>query len=248
MRLTDLIGSLDGLLQPASFRDYCPNGLQVEGRPEVTRVLCGVTANVELIEYAIAGGYDAILVHHGFFWRGEDPTLTAWRRRRLRPLLVHEVSLIAYHLPLDAHPEVGNNAAWARAMGWRAEGRCGGEDLVWLGRPEDPATLTELAERLQAVLGHPPLVLGDPQRAIERLAWCSGAAQGEFAAAIEAGVDLYVTGEISEPCVHLARDARVAFIAAGHHATERFGVQALGRWLAQEHGLEVDYHDVPSPV
>ncbi|WP_028874118.1 Nif3-like dinuclear metal center hexameric protein [Tepidiphilus margaritifer] len=248
MRLTDLVEALDGLLQPASFRDYCPNGLQVEGRPEVTRVLCGVTANVDLVERAIAGGYDAILVHHGFFWRGEDPTLTAWRLRRLRPLLVHEVSLIAYHLPLDAHPEVGNNAVWARTMGWRAEGRCGKEELVWLGRPEEPTTLAELASRLNAVLDRAPLVLGEPQRRIERLAWCSGAAQGEFAAVIDEGVDVYVTGEVSEPCVHLARDAGVAFIAAGHHATERFGVQALGRWLAQEHGLEVDYHEIPSPV
>ena len=248
MRLSDLVVALDGLLQPASFRDYCPNGLQVEGRPDVRRVLCGVTANVALIERAIAGGYDAILVHHGFFWRGEDPTLTAWRLRRLRPLLVHEVSLIAYHLPLDAHPEVGNNVAWARAMGWRPEGRCGGEDLVWLGRPEEPLTLSALAERLNAMLGHEPLVLGEPQRRIERLAWCSGAAQGEFATAIGEEVDVYVTGEISEPCVHLARDAGVAFIAAGHHATERFGVQALGCWLAQEFGLVVDYHEVPSPV
>jgi len=136
MRLTDLVVALDGLLQPASFRDYCPNGLQVEGRPDVRRVLCGVTANVALIERAIAGGYDAILVHHGFFWRGEDPTLTAWRLRRLRPLLVHEVSLIAYHLPLDAHPEVGNNVAWARAMGWAPRGplRRGGSRLAWPAR------------------------------------------------------------------------------------------------------------------
>jgi putative NIF3 family GTP cyclohydrolase 1 type 2 len=133
-------------------------------------------------------------------------------------------------------------------MGWRPEGRCGGEDLVWLGWPEEPLTLSAPAQRLYAMLGHEPLVLGEPQRRIERLAWCSGAAQGEFAAAIAEGVDVYVTGEVSEPCVHLARDAGVAFIAAGHHATERFGVQALGCWLAQEFGLVVDYHEVPSPV
>ncbi|MDR0634379.1 MAG: Nif3-like dinuclear metal center hexameric protein, partial [Azoarcus sp.] len=230
MRLDALRQHLDRLLETARLRDYCPNGLQVEGRPEVRRVLCGVTASQALIDAAVAGGHDALLVHHGYFWRGEDGRITGIRRRRLAALLGHDISLFAYHLPLDAHPLLGNNAQLARLMGWEGEGHFGDQDLGWIGTAgEAGISARALAARLASRLGREPLLVGDGDRAATRIAWCSGGAQGLFEQAIAAGADVYVSGEISEPTTHLARESGVPYIAAGHHATERYGVQALAR-------------------
>lgn len=248
MKCEDLTRYLDELLEAPKFRDYCPNGLQVEGRGEVRRLVAGVTASQALLDAAVARGADAVLVHHGYFWRGEDGRVTGIRRKRLATLLAADMNLLAYHLPLDAHPEFGNNAQLARSLGWQAEGRFGEQDIAWLGRPEAVLTVGDLAQRMNAALGREPLVVGDPERPIRRIGWCSGGAQGYFEQAIALGVDAYVSGEISEPTVHLARESGVAYFACGHHATERFGVQALADHLAARFGLECEFIDIDNPV
>ena len=239
---------LDRYLEVPRFRDYCPNGLQVEGRASVARLVTGVTASLALLEAAVAAHADAILVHHGYFWRGEDPRLTGTRRTRIALLLRHDINLYAFHLPLDAHPEVGNNAALAKTLGLVPLGRFGEQDLGWHGEAEGMPTLADLAERVEQRLGRAPLVIGEPMRPVRRVAWCTGAAQGYLEDAVRLGVDAYLSGEISEQTVHLARESGVAFIAAGHHATERYGVQALGAHLAQRFGIEHRFIDVANPV
>jgi dinuclear metal center YbgI/SA1388 family protein len=254
MHLKEVTAALDAWLTPHLFRDYCPNGLQVEGRATVTRVMTAVTANRRTIDAAVAAGVDLLLVHHGLFWKGEEPTLTGLKRQRVRPLLVHDISLVAYHLPLDAHPEVGNNAVWAETMGWMVRERFGDQSLAALGEWREgewegaTPTVADLSQRLTERLAHDPLVIGDPDRPVHRIAWCSGAAGSFFLEAVARGADAYVTGEISEPLVHLARESGVALLAAGHHATERFGVQALGARLAEQFGLAVTFFDDPSPI
>ena len=248
MQRDELRGYLDTLLEAARFRDYCPNGLQVEGRAEVRRVLCGVTASQALVDEAIRRGADAILVHHGWFWRGEDGRVTGFRKRRMAALLAHDISLFAYHLPLDAHGELGNNAQLARLFGWQATGRFAEQDIGFLGVPSAPTIAGEMATQVGRALGREALLVGDAARPLSRIAWCSGGAQGYFEQAILAGADVYLSGEISEQTVHLARESGVPYIAAGHHATERHGVQALGRHLAAECGLTCDYHELDNPV
>jgi dinuclear metal center YbgI/SA1388 family protein len=239
---------LDQLLDVSRVRDYCPNGLQVEGRPDVARLVSGVTASVALIERASADGADAMLVHHGYFWKGEDPRLVGPRKRRIELLLAAGISLYAYHLPLDLHPELGNNAQLALRLGLVAAGRAGEQDLVVYGALDAPTDLAGFAARVSARLGREPLVVGDPARPVARVAWCTGAAQGFFETAVGLGVDAYLTGEISEQHVHLARESGVAFVAAGHHATERFGVQAVGEHLARTFGLAHAFVDIDNPV
>jgi dinuclear metal center YbgI/SA1388 family protein len=248
MKREELVSYLDGLLEPAKFRDYCPNGLQVEGREEVMRIVAGVTASQALLDAAIEAKADAILVHHGYFWKGEDGVITGMRRKRLGALIKHDINLIAYHLPLDAHPELGNNAQLASRLGWIPEGRFGEQDIGWLGRLAGPVALSALAENISQVLGRTPLVIGDQSRYVAKIAWCSGGAQGYLEQAIARGVDVYVSGEISEPTVHLARESGVAYIAAGHHATERYGVQAVAEHLAARFGLDCQFIDVANPV
>jgi dinuclear metal center YbgI/SA1388 family protein len=248
MERMELQRYLDTLLETARFRDYCPNGLQVEGRSEVRRVVCGVTASQALIDVAVARDADALLVHHGYFWRGEDGRIVGMRKRRLASLLTRDINLFAYHLPLDAHPELGNNARLAARMEWFVEGRFGEQDLGWLGRCVESLALGELAGQVLARLGRPPLVLGDPARTVTRVAWCTGAAQGYFEQAIASGVDCFVTGEASEATTHLARESGVAFLGVGHHASERYGVEALGRHLVTTFGLDVDFVDIDNPV
>ncbi len=248
MQLSSLRDHLDGLLEAARFKDYCPNGLQVEGRGEVERVLCGVTASQDLVDAAVAGGYDAVLVHHGYFWKGEDGRITGIRKRRLASLLSNDISLFAYHLPLDAHPELGNNAQLARVAGWNGEARFGEQDLICIGSPGQRASAGEIAQRLGVALKRKPLLVGDGTRKVERIAWCTGGAQGYFEQAIAAGADCYVSGEISEQTVHLARESGVAYIAAGHHATERYGVRALAEHLTRDCGIEADFLDLENPV
>ena len=246
MDRNELAGYLDRLLDCGRFRDYCPNGLQVEGRAGIRRIVCGVSASLTLLQAALAADADAVLVHHGWFWRGEDGSVTGIRRARLKALLENDLSLFAYHLPLDAHPEFGNNAQLARRLGWAVEGRFGEQDVGFLGRAEGSAQ--EIADRLALELGRLPLLVGDAGRRVERIAWCSGGAQGYFEQAIAAGADLYVSGEISEQTTHLAQESGVPFIAAGHHATERYGVQALGAHLAERFGIESRYVELDNPA
>jgi dinuclear metal center YbgI/SA1388 family protein len=238
---------LDRFLDVSRFRDYCPNGLQVEGRAEIRLVVCGVSASQALLDAAVALDADAILVHHGWFWRGEDGRVVGIRRSRLATLLRHNINLFAYHLPLDHHPQVGNNAQLARLFSWIPDGRCGDDDACWLGAvAEQPAAA--LAAKIGALLGRPAQLVGDGERLVRRVAWCTGAAQGYFEQAIAAGADLYVSGEISEPTVHLARESGVPYLAAGHHATERYGVQALGHHLKEGFGLACRFIDIDNPI
>ena len=248
MQLEQLRAYLDGMLEVARYRDYCPNGLQVEGRAEVSRVLCGVTASQALLDLAIDGGYDAVFVHHGYFWKGEDGRVTGIRKRRLASLLRHDISLLAYHLPLDAHPELGNNAQLAKVAGWRAEGCFGDQDLGWIGIPSEVCEASRFVAQLGERLGREVMLLGDPGRIVRRVAWCTGGAQAYFEQAIAAGADIYVSGEASEPTFHLAREAGVCFAAAGHHATERYGARAIAAHLRQKFGLEADFVDIDNPV
>ena len=249
MQLTELGDHLDTLLDAPRLKDYCPNGLQVEGRPEVLRVLCGVTASQALLDLAVAGGHDAVFVHHGLFWKGDDGRVTGFRRRRLRTLLANDISLFAYHLPLDVHAEFGNNAQLACLMGWQGEARFADQELGWIGRPEEEGqSAQEIARALAARLGREPMLVGDGERRVRRIAWCTGAAQGFFEQAILTGADLYVSGEISEPTVHLARESGVPYIAAGHHTTERYGARAIAHYLNEVLGLEARFVDLDNPV
>lgn len=248
MQRAELQQYLDNLLEVGRLRDYCPNGLQVEGRDAIHRVVCGVTASQALLDEAVARQADAVLVHHGYFWRGEDGRITGMRRKRLATLLKHDINLFAYHLPLDAHPELGNNAQLARLMGWLPDGRFGEQDIGWTGRLERPQSLELLARHAAARLGREPLVLGDPARTVSRIAWCTGGAQGYFEQAIACGVDCFVSGEASEPTTHLARESGVAYLGIGHHASERYGVRALGAHLAERFGIEAVFVDVDNPV
>jgi dinuclear metal center YbgI/SA1388 family protein len=248
MRRAELETYLDQYLDTARFRDYCPNGLQVEGRATVNALVTGVTASLELIEQAIAAGADAMLVHHGYFWRGEDARITGVRRRRIALLMTHDISLFAYHLPLDAHPEVGNNIALARVLDFSVAGRFGDQDLGFHGEAAGILRLDALVQRIGERLSRNPLVIGDPARPVQRVAWCTGAAQGYLEDAVRLGVDVFISGEVSEQTVHLARESGVAFVSAGHHATERYGVQALGAHLADRFGISHQYIDVSNPV
>jgi dinuclear metal center YbgI/SA1388 family protein len=238
---------LNQLLAPERFKDYGPNGLQVEGRTEVRRLVCGVTASLALIDAAIAADADAVLVHHGLFWRGQDGRVTGWMKRRLARLLQHDINLFAYHLPLDAHPALGNNAQLGARLGWTADGRFGDQDLGFTAAIE-PTTLEAVAAQLRTLTGREVTAVPGDGRPLRRVAWCTGGAQGYFEAAIAAGADAFVTGEISEPQAHYARETGVAYLAAGHHATERYGVQAVGEKLAAELGLDYGFIDVDNPA
>jgi len=247
-RRTEIESYMHTLLEVARFKDYGPNGLQVEGKPEVATLVSGVTASRALIEAAIDAGADAILVHHGLFWRGHDGRVTGWLKQRLELLLAHQISLFAYHLPLDAHPELGNNAQLGERLGLRADARFGEQDLGFIGSLAAPTTLEALEDGIGTSLQRDPLVVAGDGRALRRVAWCTGGAQGYFEAAIAAGADAFITGEISEPQAHYARETGVAFIACGHHASERYGAPALAAHVAQTFGLAHRFIDVDNPA
>ncbi len=244
----ELARHLDGLLESDRFKDYGPNGLQVEGREEIRHIVCGVTASLALIDAAIAARADAILVHHGLFWRGQDGRIIGWMKQRLARLLAHDINLFAYHLPLDAHPVLGNNAQLGRQFGWQADARFGDQNLGFAGLLVAPLSLEELTVQMGAVLGRGIVAVPGDGRALRRVAWCTGGAQGYFETAIAAGADVYVTGEISEPQAHYAAETGVAYIAAGHHATERYGVQAVAAEAAGALGLTQQFIDIPNPA
>ncbi|HET8870836.1 MAG TPA: Nif3-like dinuclear metal center hexameric protein [Aquabacterium sp.] len=239
---------LDNLLEVSRFKDYGPNGLQVEGKREIRKVVSGVTASLQLIDAAIAVKADAIVVHHGLFWRGQDGRLTGWMKQRVAALMAHDINLFAYHLPLDAHPSLGNNAQWGKRLGLAADQRFGDQDLGFIGEAPAEMTLSSLADQLTESLGRVPTVVQGDGRPLKRIAWCSGGAQGFFEAAIAAGADVFLTGELSEPQAHYARETGVAFLACGHHASERYGAQALGRRIAHDYSLEHEFIDIDNPA
>lgn len=251
-----LLQAFDNLLQPARFQDYGPNGLQVEGKAGIARICSGVSASRALIEAAIAAQADAVFVHHGLFWRGQDARVTGWLKQRLQLLLAHDINLFAYHLPLDAHAELGNNAQLGRVLGLTADSRFGAQDLGFAA-PAAFASGQALADHVAQALGRAVTLVqpvpaadegGAGQRPVRRVAWCTGGAQGYFEAAIEAGADAFITGEISEPQTHLARELGVSFIAAGHHATERYGAPALAAHVAARFGIEHRFIEIDNPA
>ena len=249
--LSKLVTKLDEELQPGLFKDYCPNGLQVEGSGQIQTLVTGVTACQALIDEAIHLKADAILVHHGYFWRNEDAVLTGMKRRRIETLLKNNISLLAYHLPLDGHPEMGNNAQLADLMGWQTDGGMEpgkARSVGSWGHVDEPQTLEQLGQDIALKLGREPLLIPGGDHSIKTLAWCTGGAQSMIQQALDLGVDAYVSGEISESTVHFARENGLHYISAGHHATERYGVQALGVWLENECGVTHHFVDIDSPV
>ncbi len=249
--LRELTVHTNQLLDIGRFQDYCPNGLQVEGQSEVQVLVSGVTASLELIDAAIDTGADAILVHHGYFWKGEDARITGMKRQRLQRLLGSNVSLLAYHLPLDAHDELGNNAQLARVLGVQSTGTFGQEEGMQLGHYgslERAMSGESLAQHIEQCLRRAPLHIPAAGKSIRTVGWCTGAAQSYIEAAVAQRLDAFISGEISESTVHIARECGIHYFAAGHHATERFGVQALGEYLAGKFGLRHRFIDVENPV
>jgi len=249
--LQELLFFADTTLDIGAFRDYCPNGLQVEGRSEVQRLVSGVSACRDLIEQAVELEADAILVHHGYFWKGENGRITGIKRERIRRLLSADISLIAYHLPLDAHPALGNNAQLGQRLGFDVQGSfggVGGPDLALMGGIDSLLTSSELGARIGERLGREPQHVGSGPETIRSVGWCSGAAQSYIEQAAALGLDAFISGEISEQTVHIAREAGIHYFAAGHHATERYGVQALGAALAENFALEHHFVDIDNPV
>ena len=241
--------ALNVLLEPQRFQDFAPNGLQVEGREHIDIVVSGVTASQALLNAAIALKADAVLVHHGYFWRSEDPCLVGMKGRRVQTLMQADINLFAYHLPLDCHMELGNNAGLGRALGVPQFGPLIPEEPtlpVFVGELPEVLSQVQVAESLSKELGRQVLSEGD--RAIRRIAWCTGGGQGYIDKAADAGADLFVTGEVSEQTIHIARERDIGFIAAGHHATERFGVQSVGSWLSRELGVAHHFVDDDNPA
>ena len=251
MKREQLIQALAAELQPEQFRDYCPNGLQVEGKPEIQKIATGVTACEALIDQAINWGADALLVHHGYFWKNENDEIVGMKKRRLQKLLAHDINLLVYHLPLDAHPVMGNNATLAKLLGIRETGPLDpleSKPIGNIGELDTPVTLEDFGCVVGNALGRKPLLISGGDHLVKTVGWCTGGAQGYIDKALAAGVDAFISGEISESTVHTAREEGIHYIAAGHHATERGGVKALGAWLEKEYGLEHQFFDVANPV
>jgi dinuclear metal center YbgI/SA1388 family protein len=248
MQLKRLCEFCDEFLKVDEFKDYCPNGLQVEANPEVHRIVCGVTASQALIEAAIEQSADTLIVHHGYFWKGEAQPLTGFKGRRIRSLMQNNINLLAFHLPLDAHPQVGNNVQLAKVMGWNMAGSFGEQGIVLEGSLAEPRTLADLSQDIESRLDTRVISISGGNHDVRKLAWCTGAAQGFIEAAAERGVDVFISGEISEPTFHTARELGIHYIGAGHHATERYGVQALAAVIADRFGVEQQYIDIPNPV
>lgn len=246
--LVEIETFLQAMLRPEAFRDYGPNGLQVEGRREVRRIASGVTASLAFVDAAIEAGADTLLVHHGLFWRGQDGRLTGWLKERVKRLMAHDLNLFAYHLPLDAHAELGNNAQFGARLGLAADARFGEQDLGFAGPAAAHTSAAALAAAARQALGRDVLLLPGDGRPLRRVGWCTGGAQGYFEAAIAAGADAFVTGEVSEPQAHLARETGVAFLACGHHATERYGAPAVAAAVAERFGLEHRFIEIENPA
>jgi dinuclear metal center YbgI/SA1388 family protein len=248
VKLNELLHYTQQVMQVDAFKDYCPNGLQVEGKSEIKKIVTGVTASMALLEAAKQAEADLILVHHGYFWRNEDARVVGIKRNRLAFLLKHDLSLVTYHLPLDAHREFGNNVQLGRVLGIEPKGFAGEANIVAYGTLPQPIELQEFAEQLDLALQRKPMVIGDSQKLVQKVAWCTGAAQGYMDVAIELGVDVFISGEISEQTTHQSLESGVSYISAGHHVTERYGVQALGAHLAEKFNLAHEFIDIKNPV
>lgn len=249
--LTKLTHYLEALLEPKQFQDYCHNGLQVEGKEQINTLVTGVTASKALINAALDVGADTILVHHGYFWQGEDPRIIGIKQQRLKPLLLNNVNLIAYHLPLDAHTSLGNNAQLSKLLGFEFNGcipDTGEPLLAMYGCLAKPHSCNELTNYLEYKLKRRPLAIQAHTRPITKIGWCTGAAQKYISQAAELGLDAFLSGEISESTVHLARELGINYFAAGHHATERYGVLALGEHLKQKFDLQHQFIDIDNPA
>lgn len=248
VKINELTHYTQQLLQVERFKDYCPNGLQVAGKAEINKIVTGVTANMALLEAAQQANADLILVHHGYFWRNEDPRIVGIKRSRIAFLLKNDLNLVAYHLPLDAHATLGNNAQLGKVLGIALTGYSGDSNIIAYGNLDKPITLYEFVKKMEAKLQRTPLVIGDLQKMVRKIAWCTGAAQGYIDAAIELGVDVYISGEISEQTTHQSVESGVSYISAGHHVTERYGVQALGEHLADKFNIKHEFIDINNPV
>lgn len=249
MERNQLLNALDDLLEIGRYRDYAPNGLQVEGRAEIGSIVTAVTASQVAIDAAIEQQADLLLVHHGYFWKGEDPRIVGIKQRRLAKLLQHGINLAAYHLPLDGHPELGNNAQWGQLLGCAVEGTLETAELVCYGTLPQPCSALQLSEQVATTLGgRAPLLIAGHDRPIQRIGWCSGGAQDYIVQAAEAGLDAYLSGEVSERTYHEAMERGICYLGCGHHATERGGVQALGRWITRQYGVPALFVDEPNPV
>jgi dinuclear metal center YbgI/SA1388 family protein len=248
IELTQLLNHLNILLEPEKFIDYCPNGLQIFGRENISKIVTGITASQELINKAIDLQADTLIVHHGYFWKNEDPVIKGMKRQRIKSLLENNINLIAYHLPLDAHLVYGNNVKLAEILDFKIEGPVAKDSLVFMGELPSPMKGEDLAKHISKSLDREPQYIPAKQKKITTIAWCTGAAQNYIQSAIDAGVDAYLTGEISEQTVHIARENNLHFYAAGHHATERYGVKALGEHLAEQFNLKHHFIDIDNPV
>ena len=242
----NLLQTLDALLTPHLFEDYCPNGLQVEGKAHIRTLVSGVTASQALIEAAIKHKADAILVHHGYFWKNENPVIVGMKQRRLKRLLENDINLFAYHLPLDAHPELGNNVQLAKKLNITVTGGFGGLGLI--GKLSSPMSINDVANNIAMQLHRQPICVAAGEHTIETIAWCTGAAQSFIEKVIPFKVDAFLSGEISEPTVHIARENNIHFFSAGHHATERYGVQAVGEYVAKQLDIQHFFIDIDNPA
>ena len=251
MQLQRLSDFCADYLRVNDFNDYCPNGVQIESVSEVKSIVSGVTASLDLIEAAIDVRADTLLVHHGYFWKGESPVIAGFKGRRIRTLIKNNINLLAYHLPLDAHPVVGNNVQIANIMGWEVHGTfasVGCHDIVFYTSLESTITLDELTKSIANQLNTTPLILAAGNKPVKSIAWCTGAAQSYIDQAADRGFDVFISGEVSEHTFHYAKECGIHYIAAGHHATERYGVQALGRLISEQFGLKHQFIDIPNPV
>ena len=248
VKINELTHYTQQLMQVTRFKDYCPNGLQVEGRDEVNKIVTGVTASMALLEAAHKAGADLVLVHHGYFWCNEAPEIVGMKQRRIKFLLTHGINLMAYHLPLDAHEVFGNNVQLGNLLGFKAQNYIGSENLIAYAELETEMSLSQVVSLLELRLDRQVIAIGELERMVKKVAWCTGAAQGYMEQAIALGVDLYISGEISEQTTHQSLESGVAYICAGHHATERYGIQALGSHLAEKFNLAHEFIDIQNPV
>jgi dinuclear metal center YbgI/SA1388 family protein len=248
VKINELNHYTQQLMQVERFKDYCPNGLQVEGKSEINKIVTGVTASMALLEAAVQANADLVIVHHGYFWKNEDARIIGIKRNRIKFLLQNDLNLMAYHLPLDAHSQFGNNVQLGKVLGITPDDYMGESNLIAYGYLDQPMRLIDFVTNLELMLQRTPLVIGDLQKLVQKIAWCTGGAQGYFDAAIELGADVYISGEISEQTTHQAVESGVSYISAGHHVTERYGVQALGEHLAEKFNLYHEFIDINNPV
>lgn len=248
VKINELVDYTQQLMQVERFKDYCPNGLQVEGKMEVRKIVSGVTASMALLVAAHEAKADLVLVHHGYFWKNEDARVVGIKKNRIKFLLENDLNLMAYHLPLDAHQQYGNNVQLGRVLNITPVDYVGEENLIAYGNLAQAMKLKDFVLDIERQLGRAPLVIGDFNKTVRKIAWCTGAAQGYFETAIAFGVDVFISGEISEQTTHLAVETGVSYISAGHHVTERYGIQALGEHLAKKFEIEHEFIDIKNPV